>query len=121
MALQTYRDLAVWQKAMDLAVASYEATKPFPREEMFGMTSQIRRAAASIPANLAEGQGRRSTRDFLHFVSVARGSLKEMETHLILSHRVGLLSKQKLDALLQQCEIISRMMTGLRKNLERRL
>jgi four helix bundle protein len=85
MSLQSYRDLEVWQMSMELAVECFEATQPFPREEMFGLTSQIRRAASSIPANLAEGQGRHSTKEFLRFISIARGSLKELETHLMLN------------------------------------
>lgn len=121
MAVQSYQELTVWQKAMDLAVKCYEATKPFPREEQFGMTSQIRRAAASIPANIAEGQGRQHTKEFLNFLSIARGSLKEVETHLILSNRVNLLPKPQLDELLNQTDEISRMLAGLRKSLERRL
>jgi len=82
MALQSYKELEVWQLAMDLAEECYQATKVLPKEELFGMTCQIRRAAASIPANIAEGQGREHTREFLHHLSVARGSLMELETHL---------------------------------------
>jgi four helix bundle protein len=93
MAVQNYRELKVWQAGMTLAVKCYEATARFPKEELFGMTSQIRRASVSIPANLAEGQGRQGTKDFLNFVSIARGSLMELETHLQLSHRILLLEK----------------------------
>ena len=121
MALQNYRDLEVWQKAMTLAEECYRVTKMFPKEELFGMTSQIRRAAASIPANIAEGQGRQHTKEFLNFLSVARGSLKEIETHLILSQRVGLMTAQQLEPLLKLTDDISRMMSGLRKTLEKRL
>ncbi len=121
MSVQSYRDLEVWQKAMDLAEACYRATKGFPKEELFGLTSQIRRAAASIPANLAEGHGRQHTREYLNFVSVARGSLMEVETHLLLSQRVGLLTPEALEPLLRMTDDISRMLTGLRKGLERRL
>ena len=95
MGLQSYRDLEVWQVGMDLAEQCYLTTRTFPRDELFGMTSQIRRAAGSIPANIAEGQGRESTKEFLHFLSIARGSLREVETHLILCCRVGLLSAKK--------------------------
>jgi len=89
MAVQSYQELKVWQKAMDLAVACYQATKPFPNEGMYGLTIQMRRAATSIPANIAEGQARQHTKEFLHFLAVARGSTKKVETHLILSHRLG--------------------------------
>src|SRR5262249_60838395 len=107
--------------AMALAEECYQVTKGFPKEELFGMTSQIRRAAASIPANIAEGQGREHTKEFLHHLSVARGSLMELETHLMLSQRVGLLDPAKATLLLTQTERISRMLSGLRKALEKRL
>jgi four helix bundle protein len=84
MQVNSYQDLKVWQGGMQLAEDCYCFTKGFPREEMFGMTSQIRRAAASIPANIAEGWGRESTREYIRFLRVAQGSLKELETHLIL-------------------------------------
>lgn len=120
MAVQHYRELLVWQKAMDLATECYKATRPFPREEMFGLTSQIRRAAASIPANIAEGQGRNSTKEFLNFLSIARGSLMELETHLELSQRVNLLPKEQLDKLHRLSDEISRMLSGLRSSLLRK-
>jgi four helix bundle protein len=91
MRVRHYRELKVWQAAMDLAERCYLMTKSFPKDELFGMTSQIRRAAASVPANIAEGQGRQSTKEFLRFLSIARGSLMELETHLILCQRVRLL------------------------------
>ncbi len=78
MALRDYSQLVVWQKAMDLVETVYRTTKTFPREEQYGLTSQIRRAAVSIPSNIAEGQGRHTTRDFLHFLAIAHGSLKEL-------------------------------------------
>ena len=121
MALQNYQDLEVWQKAMSLAEQCYLVTRTFPKEELFGMTSQIRRAAASIPANIAEGQGRQHTKEFLHFLSIARGSLKEVETHLMLSQRVGLMTVEQLETLLKLTDEISRKMSGLRKTLEKRL
>lgn len=121
MALQSYQDLEVWQKAMTLAEECYRVTTTFPKDELFGMTSQIRRAAASIPANIAEGQGRQHTKEFLNFLSVARGSLKEVETHLMLSQRVGLITRERLEPLLKLTDEISRMMSGLRKTLEKRL
>ena len=121
MSLQSYKELEVWQLAMELAEQCYLATRTFPKEELFGMTCQIRRAAASIPANIAEGQGREHTKEFLHYLSMVRGSLMEVETHLLLSRRVGLLTQEKLDALITQTDRISRMLTGLRKALEKRL
>ncbi len=121
MPLRDHQKLEVWQRAMTLAEECYRTTRGFPKEEMFGLTSQIRRAAVSIPANIAEGQGRYYTKEFLKHISVARGSLKELETHLILSQRIGLLEAAPLDALLCLTDEISRMISGLRKALERRL
>jgi four helix bundle protein len=121
MGLQSYRDLEVWQVSMDLAEQCYLTTRKFPKDELFGMTSQIRRAAASIPANIAEGQGREHTKEFLHFLSVARGSLMEVETHLLLCDRVGLLTQEKLDLLLNLADRVSRMLTALRNSLRKRL
>jgi len=105
---------------MELAERCYQATKSFPKEEMFGLTSQIRRSAASIPANIAEGQGREHTKEFLNHLSIARGSLMEVETHLMLSQRVGLLQQAELESLLELTDRISRMLSGLRKALEQR-
>ena len=121
MTVQSYRQLDAWKLAMDLAEICYQVTRGFPREELFGLTSQIRRAAASIPANIAEGQGREHTKEFLHHLSIARGSLMELETHLMLSHRIGLLKPEELDLLLAMTDGISRMLSGLRKALEQRL
>ena len=121
MGLQSYRDLEVWQVSMDLAEQCYQATREFPKDELFGMTSQIRRAAGSIPANIAEGQGRDHTKEFLHHLSIARGSLMEVETHLMLGNRVNLVTQQKLDQLLGLTDRISRMLTALRKSLLKRL
>ncbi len=121
MIVQSYRELEVWQFAMDLAEKCYQTTKTFPKEELFGLTSQIRRASSSIPANIAEGQGRDHTKEFLNHLSIARGSLMELETHLMLSQRVGFLQQAELDSVLAATDRISRMLSGLRKALEKRL
>jgi four helix bundle protein len=121
MSVQSYKELEVWQTAMQLAEQCYRATRPFPKEEQFGLTSQIRRSAASIPANIAEGQGRDHTREFLHHLSIARGSLFELETHLELSQRVGLLDQPSLEPLLTLADRISRMLCRLRQALQQRL
>ena len=121
MTIQSFRDLEVWMLAMDLATECYRVTKSFPKDELFGMTSQIRRSAASIPANIAEGQGREHTKEFLHYLSIARGSLMEVQTHLLLANRVELLNQEELLQLLPICERISQMLSRLRQSLERRL
>jgi len=118
MAIRSYRELKVWQAALGLAKQCYFATKGFPKEELFGLTSQIRRAAASVPANIAEGQGRQHRKEFLNHLSIARGSLKELETHLILSEAVELLSRDRLDVLLEAADNVSRMLSGLRRALK---
>src|SRR5882762_5838834 len=92
--IRSHRDLIVWQKAMDLVVAVYRATETFPKAETYGLTSQIRRAVTSIPANIAEGQGRRLTKEFLYFLANARGSLWELDTHLEAATRLGFLSTE---------------------------
>jgi four helix bundle protein len=119
--MQSYRELIVWKTAMDLAAECYLVTKTFPRDELFGMTSQIRRSAASVPANIAEGHDRSSTKEFLHHLSIARGSLKELETHLLLGQRVGLLNDTDLPSLMDRCDQVSKMLSGLRQSLERKL
>jgi four helix bundle protein len=104
---------------MDFAVQCYEATKAFPREEMFGLVAQIRRAASSVPANIAEGYGRESTGSYAHFLRTAQGSLKELETHLLLATRVGLVSEAKSEPLIQQSDVVGRMLRGLIRSIER--
>jgi four helix bundle protein len=93
--IKSHRDLIVWQKAMVLVTEVYGLTKTFPRDEMYGLTAQIRRAAASVPANIAEGQGRRLGREFHQFLGNSRGSLLELDTHLELVLRVGYLNVEQ--------------------------
>ena len=88
MEIMSYRDLIAWQKAMDLVTAIYRATAGFPRDEIYGLTSQLRRAAVSTPSNIAEGQGRQSTREFIHFLSIAYGSLNEAQTQILIAERL---------------------------------
>ena len=117
--INSYRDLRVWQSGMDLAVECYEATKTFPREELFAMTSQIRRAASSIPANIAEGHGRGSRKEYRQFLRTAQASLRELETHLLLSARVKLLPEPVAAKLLRTADQLGRMLQALQKSLGR--
>lgn len=103
-AINSYRDLLVWQAAIELAVDCYSVTKAFPSAEMYGMTSQIRRSASSIAANIAEGYGRENTGSFAQYLRIAQGSLKELETHLILSDRIGIAQKNDVTRLLGQAD-----------------
>ena len=117
MKLTSYKDLIVWQKAMNLAELIYKATKQFPREELYGLTSQIRRAAVSIPSNIAEGQARQSTAEFRNFLSIAQGSLAEVETQLMLAIRFEYLPAPQAAPMFQLREEISKMLTALRAKL----
>jgi four helix bundle protein len=115
--INSYRDLRVWQIGMDLATDCYTATKPFPREETFGLTSQIRRSAAAIPANIAEGHGRGSKKEYRQFLRTAQASLRELETHLLLSERVGLLPASPARDLLATADRLGRMLNSLQRAL----
>ena len=117
--INSYLDLRVWQEAMSLAEACYFATKDFPRDELFGMTSQIRRSAASIPANIAEGYGRESTGAYLQFLRIAQGSLKEVETHLLLALRVKIGTQPLIGPALERCQDVGKMLRGLIRSLEK--
>lgn len=119
--VSSYRDLLVWQQAVELAVACYETTNAFPTRETYGMTSQIRRASTSIPANIAEGNGRENTGAYIQFLRIAQGSLKELETHVIVAQRVGLLSKNAAENLLRRMEEIGKMLRSLIRNLQKKL
>lgn len=116
----SYRDLRVWQIAMSVAEQCYRQTKSFPREELFGLTSQIRRAASSIAANIAEGHGRETTGSFIQFLRIAQGSTKELETHLLLAQRVQLLNPAAADTLLASADEIGKMLRALIRSLERK-
>lgn len=118
--MRSYRDLQVWQRAMDVAVAVYDLTRGYPRDEQFGLTSQSRRAAASIAANIAEGYGRASTLSYLHFLKIARGSLKELETHLILAERVGVAEARSTGPILHQTDALGGMLHGLISRVQAR-
>ena len=116
--IRSYRDLKVWQQAMDLAEACYRLTRGFPKDELCGMVSQIRRAAASVPANIAEGHGRNSRGEYIQFLRVAQGSLKELETHLLLAQRIGLIVAKNVEPILEKSEILSKMLRALIRALE---
>jgi four helix bundle protein len=120
MQIESYQDLIVWQKAMDLAAECYRLTNAFPKNELFGMTSQIRRAAASIPANIAEGWGRGTTKEYIQFLRIAQGSTKELETHLLLSQRVNLMSVDQARPTMQLVAEVSRMTISLIGSLKRK-
>jgi len=112
--------LKVWQEAMSIAERAYHLTARFPKDEVYGMTSQILRAAVSIAANIAEGHGRENSGSFIQFMRVSQGSLKELETHLVLAVRVRLVSVEEGEPILQQCDELGRMLRSLIRSIQRR-
>jgi four helix bundle protein len=115
-----FKDLVVWQKAMLLAKEVILCTQTFPKYEMYGLGSQIRNAAVSIPNNISEGQQRYSSPDFRHFLRISRGSLGELETQLILAKELGYITPQQLDAFIEQITTIGKLIAGLTRSLSSR-
>ena len=115
-----FRDLLVWRQAMDLARECYLLTKQFPREELYGITGQMRRAAVSVPANIAEGNGRKTRKDYVSFLRIAQGSLRELETYLILVVEIQLAQKATVSLLLTQQASVARLLNRLIQSLELR-
>ncbi|ESW87972.1 four helix bundle protein [Mesorhizobium sp. RSR565B] len=111
--VNSYKDLIVWQQAMDLAISTYSLTKTWPKEELYGLTSQIRRSATSIPANIAEGYGRDNRGSYQQFLRIAQGSLKEFETHLQIAQRIGVATHGQAEHLLLAAEAIGKMLRQL--------
>lgn len=119
-SIQGYRDLLVWQQSMSLAEEVYKVTGDFPKTEIYGLTSQLRRAAVSVPSNIAEGQARNSTGEYVQFLGVSKGSLAEVETQLEIACRLGWLSPADKERLLAQADEIGRMLAGLINKLRLR-
>jgi len=117
MSRNSYRDLEVWRKSMDLVVQCYDATHAFPANEKYGLMGQIQRAAVSVPANIAEGQARENRKEFLHHLSIAHGSVAELETHIEIASRIGYLKVDVAHRLFGQTEEVGRMINGLRRSL----
>jgi four helix bundle protein len=118
--IESYRDLIVWQRAISLATKCYEITSTYPREEVYGLIAQTRRSAVSIAANIAEGHGRESTGAFIQFLRNAQGSLKELETHLIVAMNVKIAGEEQAQPLFRDCEEIGKMLRGLIRSLQDR-
>ena len=115
-----YRDLLVWQRAMDLVIEAYGLTKRFPGEERYALAQQLRRAAVSVPSNIAEGHGRKHLGDYVRHVSIARGSLMEMETQLLIAGRMGYISNGEEERVIAQTSEVGRMLSGLLRALTKR-
>ncbi len=109
----SYKELRVWQEAMQLAADVYHATEDFPKREIFGLTNQLRRAAVSVPSNIAEGKGRHTTKEFTQFLFHARGSVLEVETQVLLAERLEYISKDKGKALLDRTASVARSLNAL--------
>ncbi len=117
--IRSYQDLKAWQKAMDLVTGIYQVSHKFPREEIFALTSQLRRAAVSVPSNIAEGQGRSSSsrKEFLYFLGNAKGSLSEVETQILIARNLGYLDGENLYDLLNRSAEVGRILNGLMASL----
>lgn len=118
--MKTYRDLIVWQKSMQCVTAVYKGTRMFPKEELYGLTAQMRRAAISIPSNIAEGYGRRSTQDYLRFLQIAMGSIFELQTQLEIAFNLEYLHKSDFAAFYESSREIERMLSALIRNIKAR-
>jgi four helix bundle protein len=119
MTVRNHKDLVAWQKAMDLVVAIYKETSRFPKHKLFGLAQQMRRSSVSIPSNIAEGQVRDSTRDFLLFLAIARGSLQELETQVLIAGRLEYLENGVLTSLTTAIVELAKIINGLRSGLMR--
>jgi|SRR5580700_8974372 four helix bundle protein len=113
-----YRELVAWRKAMDLVTEVYRLTREFPERERFGLTNQIRRAAVSVPSNIAEGQGRRLQKAFSQHLRIARGSIQELETQLIIASRLGFVAIERIRPVLSLTDEVSRLISGLLRSLK---
>jgi four helix bundle protein len=112
-----YKDLEVWQKAIDLVVICYQTTRSFPQYESFGLSSQIQRAAVSIPANIAEGRERQQKKEFVQHISIAYGSLAELETHILIAERVNYIDEKVVAGFFQKTSEVGKMLNGLRRSI----
>lgn len=117
MKSHNFRNLKVWQLSMELVEEVYKVTSQFPKEELFGLTSQLKRSAVSVPSNIAEGSAKSSEKDFSRFLEISMGSSCELETQLILAQRLGMLSEESLNSLITQLHEVQKMVTGLAKSL----
>ena len=118
MASKNYSDLIAWQKAMTLVELIYKATAQFPKEEVYGLTNQLRRASVSVPSNIAEGQGRGSANDFRRFLTISYGSLREVETQILIAKRLHFLTDAQADRVMNLAGEVGRLINGLTKSLE---
>ena len=119
--MHNIKDLKIWNKSIDLAIKVYDLTANFPADERFGLVSQIRRCAVSIPSNISEGGGRNSNKEFLHFLSVANGSSYELQTQLVISQRLGYLDSKLCSEILDNIDEVQKMNFNLQKSINQKL
>ena len=119
MAAQSYRDLLVWQKSMDIVTETYRLTEAFPKSEIFGLASQLKRAIVSVPSNIAEGQGRNSSKEFVYHLSVAYASLMEAETQIQIAANLNYVDQKIADVYFRKTSEIGRMLNGLSRSISR--
>ncbi len=116
--IDSHRDLIAWQKAVELVTQVYEITRRFPADERFGLTQQLRRAAVSVPSNIAEGKGRGTSAEFARFLNIAAGSLTEIDTQLVIAEQLGFIKNDTLNEVAGSIAEVARIVTGLRKSLK---
>ena len=119
--MKSYQDLEVWQKAMDLVVLCYRIAEKFPKNETYGLTSQLQRAAISIPANIAEGCHRQHSKEFLQHLSIVYASLAELETHIQIAGRLDYINQDQINNMLNQSAELGRMLNGLRRSIDKKI
>lgn len=115
--MHNFKELKIWQKAIDVCVDVYKATTSFPKDELFGLNTQMKRSAVSVAANISEGAGRNSNKEFIHFLGIANGSSYELQTHIVIANRVALLNDGLTEDLLSQLDEIQKMNRGLQQTL----
>ena len=118
---RSYRNLEVWQKSMDLVIMCYQLTEGFPKNDIYGLASQLQRAAVSIPANIAEGRQRQHSKEFLQHISIASGSLAELETHIQIADRLNYITDDQTKKVLDKTAEVGRMLHGLRNSISKKL
>lgn len=116
--IKDFKDLIVWQKAMELVAEVYHLVKKLPKEELFALSDQIRRAAISIPSNIAEGQGRNSIKEYIHFLAIAKGSKAELETQLLLCVKINYLEDSEIETAINLIQEVGKMLNALQKSLK---
>jgi len=117
--IKSYRELLVWQRSIDLVEACYKIAAQLPRDEIYGLCSQLKRSAVSVPANIAEGHGRDGLGEYIHFLGVAQGSLRETETHLLIARRLSMIDESNLIEVLRLSDEVSRMLGSLIRSLKK--